>query len=216
MPYKLRERLAALGPTFSPMAYKATLIAILAAAVVIPLGLASIPFLNIFNDMAVQTKGKAQGLYGTPADPAQADQIVDRMPPAGSIPMTYVAYPLQSKDEKTAELAGKTLRNPLVPTMDVLRRGQKLFHDYCRTCHGVEGLGDGPIVGPNLFPAPPSLHTETARKFPDGRIFHVITRGQNVMPSYADKLPANDRWAVIHFVRALQRALHPKPEDLKQ
>ena len=36
------------------------------------------------------------------------------------------------------------------------------------------------------------------------------------MPSYADKLSVTDRWSVIHFVRALQRALHPKPEDLEQ
>lgn len=213
MANKLRERLAALEPVFSPLAYKATLIGMLAAAVMIPLALAAIPYLDIFNDMAVQPKGKAQGLYGTVADESL---VVDRMPVAGTVPMNYVAYPLEGKDEKAAALAGKTLENPLQPTLVVLRRGQKLFDDYCRTCHGVEGQGDGPIVGPALFPAPPSLHTQAARDFKDGRMFHVITRGQNTMPSYADKLTVEDRWAVIHFVRALQRALHPKPEDLEQ
>ena len=142
--------------------------------------------------------------------------IVDRMPAPETLPMGYGPYPFTGKDEKTAKLAEQALVNPLRPTMDVLERGQKIFHDYCRTCHGVEGQGDGPIVGPNLFPAPPSLHTDVVRNFPDGRIFHIITRGQNAMPSYADKITPRDRWAVIHFVRALQRALHPKPEDLQQ
>jgi mono/diheme cytochrome c family protein len=137
------------------------------------------------------------------------------MPVAGTVPMNYVAYPLAGKDEKTAALAGQQLRNPLTPTMVVLERGRKVFADYCQTCHGSEGQGDGPIVGPGLFPAPPSLHTPTAQQFKDGRIFHVITRGQNTMPSYADKLTVADRWAAIHYVRALQRALDPKPEDLK-
>ena len=213
MAYKLHVRLAALEPAFSPLAYKATLIGMLAAAVAIPLALAAIPYLDIFNDMAVQPKGKAQGLYGSVADESL---IVDRMPAAGTVPMSYVAYPLEGNDPKMAELAGKTLKNPLRSTMAVLKRGQKLFHDYCRTCHGVEAQGDGPIVGPGLFPAPPSLHTKTAREFKDGHIFHVITRGQNKMPSYADKLSVTDRWSVIYFVRALQRSLHPKPEDLTQ
>ncbi len=213
MANELRERLAALEPVFSPMAYKATLIGMLAAAVMIPLALAAIPYLDIFNDMAVQPKGKAQGLYGTVANESL---VVDRMPAAGSVPMNYVAYPLEGKDPKTAELAGEMFENPLRRTMAVLKHGQKVFHDICRTCHGVEAQGDGPIVGPALFPAPPSLHTKAARNFKDGHIFHVITRGQNAMPSYADKLSVTDRWSVIHFVRALQRALHPKPEDLEQ
>ena len=213
MANKLHVRLAALEPVFSPLAYKATLVGMLAAAVVIPLVLAAVPYLEIFNDMAVQPKGKAQGLYGAAAD---RSLIVDRMPVAGTVPMDYVAYPLTGKDEKTAELAAKQFENPLRPTMAVLARGRKLFGDYCQTCHGVEGQGDGPIIGPGLFPAPPSLHTQAARQFKDGRIFHVITRGQNTMPSYADKITVEDRWAVIHFVRALQRALHPKREDLEQ
>jgi len=209
---RIQERMASLEPHFSPLALKGTLVGLLIAAVAVPLALVAIPYLDMFNDMAVQPKGKAQGLYGLNFDQGR---IVDRMPVAGTLPMDYEPYPFAGKDEKTAKRAEKALKNPLPPTMAVLHRGQKIFHDYCRTCHGVEGQGDGPIVGPDLFPAPPSLHTDAARKFPDGRIFHIITRGQNNMPSYADKIKPRDRWAVIHFVRALQRTLHPKPEDLR-
>ncbi len=213
MSRKMQDRLAGFEPRFSPMAYKAALFGMLIAAFAIPLGLAAIPYIEFFNDMAVQPKGKAQGLYGTTIG---QPHLVDRMPPSGSLPMDFMPYAIAGNDVKAAERAGETLRNPLKPTMKVLERGQKLFHDYCRTCHGSQGQGDGPIVGPGLFPAPPSLHTDTARSFKDGRIFHVITRGQNAMPSYADKLNTEDRWAVIHFLRALQRSLHPTPEDLKE
>jgi mono/diheme cytochrome c family protein len=209
---KLQLILARLEPHFSPLAYKATLIGMLIAAFAVPLGLVSIPYLEIFNDMAVQSKGKAQGLYGQAAERAL---IVDRMPVPGTMPMDYHRYEFTGKEEAVVQQAEQNLENPLPPSLAVLKRGQKVFHDYCRTCHGVEGFGDGPIVGPSLFPAPPSLHTETARAFRDGRIYHIITRGQNVMPPYADKIDPRDRWAVIHFVRALQRAANPKPEDLE-
>jgi mono/diheme cytochrome c family protein len=205
--------LAALQPRFSPLAFRATLIGMLLAAVAIPLGLAAIPYLEMFNDMAVQPKGKSDGLYGRTFGQSL---YVNRMPVAGTLPMDFQPYPFTGKDEEAVKRAESELTNPLVPTMDVLTRGRERYQDLCRTCHGDEALGDGPIIGPGLFPAPPSLHTATARNFQDGRIFHIITRGQNVMPAYADKLSVRDRWAVIHYVRALQRSLDPKPEDLQE
>ena len=53
------------------------------------------------------------------------------------------------------------------------------------------------------------------RGWGDGHIFHVITKGQGVMPSYAQQIQPEDRWAVIHYVRALQRAEHPTEEDIR-
>ena len=74
------------------------------------------------------------------------------------------------------------------------------------TCHGERAEGNGKIVGPIWFPAPPSLHTPQARAYPDGRIWHVITRGQNTMPSYADILDPIERWQVVHWIRVMQKA----------
>ncbi|MGZ3705530.1 MAG: c-type cytochrome, partial [Bdellovibrionota bacterium] len=79
-------------------------------------------------------------------------------------------------------------------------------------CHGERGLGDGPIVNP--FPIPKSLQSDDMLKWKDGHLFYVITKGQGVMPSYAQQIQPKDRWAVIHYVRALQRAEHPTNEDL--
>jgi mono/diheme cytochrome c family protein len=77
----------------------------------------------------------------------------------------------------------------------------------CVVCHGPEGDGQGYIVP--IYPMPPSLHSLKVRNWPDGRIFHVITRGQNLMPSYATQILPEDRWAVIHYVRALERSHLP-------
>jgi mono/diheme cytochrome c family protein len=62
---------------------------------------------------------------------------------------------------------------------------------------------------------PPSLLSPKVSGWPDGRIFHTVTRGQNLMPSYASQILPEDRWAVILYVRALERAAHPGVQDLK-
>jgi mono/diheme cytochrome c family protein len=115
---------------------------------------------------------------------------------------------------ETVEEAERALVNPLPRNSVTLARGQKIFNSYCVACHGDRGYGDGPIVNP--FPIPKSLQSEDMLKWSDGHIFHVITKGQGVMPSYAQQVQPEDRWAVIHYVRALQRAEHPTEEDLRE
>ena len=66
------------------------------------------------------------------------------------------------------------------------------------------------------MPRPPSLQSEKIRDYKDGQIFHIISMGQNTMPSYAEKLNPEERWQVIHYIRALYRAKHPSAEDLKK
>lgn len=105
------------------------------------------------------------------------------------------------------------LKNPLRPTPAMLQRGQVLYTTYCNVCHGPTGDGAGSIVP--KFPQPPPLFSEKVSGWPDGRLFHVITRGQNLMPSYASQLSADERWAVIQYLRVLQRAAHPTAADLK-
>ncbi len=133
-----------------------------------------------------------------------------RMPPKDTVPADFEPYPY-SKDE--GELAGKMLHNPLRPTKAILLRGQKLFETYCVVCHGQRGDGAGSIVP--KFPQPPPLFSEKVTKWPDGQIFHVMTRGQNLMPQYASQMTAEERWAAVNYVRVLQRAAHPQDADLK-
>jgi mono/diheme cytochrome c family protein len=134
-----------------------------------------------------------------------------RMPPAGTVPIGYTPYPY-AKDQ--GDLAGAQLTNPLPVTRDVLMRGQTVFNTYCIVCHGERGQGDGYIIP--KFPRPPSLQSDKVRNWSDGRIFHVVTMGQNLMPSYASQIRQEDRWSVIRYLRVLQRAEKPSPEDVEE
>jgi len=123
------------------------------------------------------------------------------LPPEGTIPVGY--YPFTyGESEEEAIRAGEELVNPFEPTPEVLARGQQVFETMCLVCHGVGGEGDGPIIG--RFPNPPNYLSERTRGFPDGRIFHVITRGQGIMPSHAVQVRPDDRWKVVLYVRELQ------------
>jgi mono/diheme cytochrome c family protein len=143
----------------------------------------------------------------SPALKAQKEGSM-RMPVRGTIPRDYEPYPY-----KDLETAGRELKNPLRPTHQVMMRGQAIYNTYCIVCHGPNGEGDGTVVP--RFPRPPTLQSDKIRGYQDGSIYHVITMGQNLMPSYASQISSGDRWAAIHYIRALQRAKHPTPEDLK-
>jgi mono/diheme cytochrome c family protein len=133
------------------------------------------------------------------------------MPPVeGTVPRGFVKYAYAKADNETA---GRELVNPFPRSQTVLARGQNMYNTYCIVCHGPAGEGDGSVVP--KFPRPPSLQSDKVRNWKDGNIYHVITMGQNLMPSYASQVAPADRWAIIHYIRALQRSKHPTPEDLK-
>ncbi|MDO8643583.1 MAG: cytochrome c, partial [bacterium] len=131
------------------------------------------------------------------------------VPPAGTLPRGGQWYPYPGQPE----MAGARLKNPLPRTLEVLQAGQVSFETYCVVCHGVKGDGNGLIVP--KFPKPPSLFSEKVRHWPDGRIFHAMTEGQNLMPSYAVQISEKDRWAIVHYVRALQKSAVPSKKDLE-
>ena len=147
----------------------------------------------------------------SPALKAQKEGAM-RMPVQGAIPRNYEPYHYP-KTQNGSEAAGRELKNPLQPTENVLKRGQHIFNTYCFVCHGPAGEGDGPIA--TKFGRPPSLQSDKVRNWKDGNIYHVITLGQNLMPSYASQITAGDRWATIQYIRALQKSKHPTANDLK-
>jgi mono/diheme cytochrome c family protein len=136
-----------------------------------------------------------------------ADGASVRMPPDGTLPRGMQRYHFDDP-----EVAAKELSNPLAINEINLRRGEKIFNTYCYVCHGYQGHGDGPVVPP--YPIPKSLHSEAMRTWKDGHLFHVITKGQGIMPAYAQQILPQDRWAAILYVRALQRAENPTDADV--
>jgi len=160
-------------------------------------------FMQPYNWMREQTKVTAQE-----SSTFFADGFGMRMPVKGTVARGKMPYLFKGKPE----LAAATLHNPLLPTKMNIELGKKKFNIYCSPCHGYFAKGDSRLHG--QFPNPPSLHSAKVRNWPDGRIYAVIMDGQNVMPSYASQLDYNERWAVILYVRTLQRSLNAKESDL--
>ena len=102
---------------------------------------------------------------------------------------------------------------PVPVTRAVLSRGQERFNIFCSPCHSRLGDGQGMVVRRG-FRQPPSLHIDRLRNAPVGHFFDVITNGFGAMPSYASRIPTEDRWAIIAYVRALQLSQHATLADL--
>jgi len=92
---------------------------------------------------------------------------------------------------------------PYPVTQAMVERGQERFNIYCSMCHGMTGYGDGMIVRRG-YKRPPSYHTDDLRAKPVGHYFDVMTNGWGSMPSYAEQIPPQDRWAIAAYIRALQ------------
>jgi mono/diheme cytochrome c family protein len=96
---------------------------------------------------------------------------------------------------------------PFAVDEKAMARGRERYDIYCAPCHGRTGAGDGMIVRRG-FRVPPTLHQDRLRDSPVGHFFDVITNGFGAMPDYATQIKAEDRWAIIAYVRALQLAQH--------
>lgn len=89
---------------------------------------------------------------------------------------------------------------------EVLARGQQRFNIFCTPCHDQTGSGAGMVIKRG-YPIPPiNLASENTRGLPDGEIFEVITHGVRNMPAYNTQIPEQDRWAIVAWVRVLQRS----------
>lgn len=88
----------------------------------------------------------------------------------------------------------------------LLARGRERFEVYCAVCHGLTGTGDSRVAINMSLRPPPSLHSERVLALNDEGLHDVVTNGYGLMPSYSLQLPAHDRWAVVAYVRALQRS----------
>ena len=137
-----------------------------------------------------------------------ADERGMRMPVEGTVARGYLPYPFMGEKEPK-----EVLSNPYLPTKENLELGKKKFLTYCSPCHGNYADGDSRLNG--QFPNPPTLHSDRARSFSDGMIYHIITNGQNVMPSYASQVTREERWAIVNYIRVLQRAKNASESDVK-
>lgn len=115
---------------------------------------------------------------------------------------SYV-YPFPNTNEGYEE-AGRKLKNPLSPTPENLAEGKRLYELYCIHCHGEKGDGQGTIVQAGKFPPPPSYYSPQLKDLPEGKMFHALTYGKNLMGSHASQLEPEERWKVILYVQELR------------
>lgn len=139
-----------------------------------------------------------------------ADGSYNRPPVKGTVARGFIPY------EFTGQTADKVLGvvNPTIPGEANLKLGQKKYLTFCSPCHGNYGDGDSRLRG--QFPNPPSLHTTKLREWEDGQIYHVITAGQNTMPSYAPMVTREERWAIVNYIRVLQKAKNATQADVDE
>ncbi len=104
---------------------------------------------------------------------------------------------------------------PFAVTAEVLKRGRERYTIYCTPCHGQLGRGEGMVVQRG-FKRPTSFHIDRLREAPPGYFVDVMTNGFGAMSDYAAQVPAEDRWAIAAYIRALQISQHVPVADLSQ
>jgi hypothetical protein len=108
---------------------------------------------------------------------------------------------------------------PVEVSAQLLQRGRERFTINCAICHGATGAANGIVTQYNLVGVA-SFQDQRLRDMPDGQIFNTITRGKNKMGAYGSNIAVEDRWAIIAYIRALERSqggatLRDVPENLR-
>ena len=155
-----------------------------------------------------------------PLEPSDffADDMASRPLVAGTVARGELNEDIAFQTGKDEE--GKfVVQVPLELSREMLERGQNRFNIYCTPCHARTGDGDGMVVQRG-FKRPPSFHIERLREAPSGHFFEVMTKGFASMPSYAVQIEPRDRWAIVAYIRVLQRSqnatLKDVPEEQRQ
>ena len=169
------------------------------------------PQLEVWDDMRRQEKYKPQQ-----ASPLFDDGRASRRPPVGTVARGYLKADetlntgLQSADLYTG-------RNPFPMDAELLKLGQTRYNVYCAPCHDRAGTGKGSVAlkAPQFLPA--NLHDDRIKHLADGDLFNTITNGKRSMPAYKFQVAsAKDRWAIVAYVRAIQRMSSGTVEDVPE
>ena len=190
--------------------------------------------IEVFPDMVRQMKVRAQAPLGFFADGRGA-----RVPVTGTVPIGYempkaASEPTPGAAAVAAETnpqshlgfsgsteyydTGKMGTNwgtglPMTVTGDLMERGKQRFNINCAVCHGQTAAGNG-ITKQYGLTTVVTLQDERIRKMADGEIFNTITNGKNTMMAYGPNVSVSDRWAIIAYLRALQRSQNATIADV--
>ncbi len=157
--------------------------------------------IEVHNDMDRQQKYKAQSMYRGAG--LFADDRANRPPVPGTVAVGHL------KDDDAAFrgiVNGQYLGTmPVKLDAALLKTGQTRFNTYCSPCHDRTGSGQGVVPKRTLW-LPTNLHEDRVVAMPDGEIYDVISNGRRTMHGYKYQIVEADRWAIVAYVRALQRS----------
>jgi mono/diheme cytochrome c family protein len=140
-----------------------------------------------------------------------ADGKTAQLPPVGTTPIGFTRFDEFPNTLEGYLAASETVTNPIPVTNKNLAEGQQLYIAMCGPCHGIKGQGNGKIVELGKYPAPPSYSSGNSSRggamkdLTDGKIYHTLQYGLNLMGSYASQLSPEERWKVTMYVHKLQK-----------
>ncbi len=133
-----------------------------------------------------------------------------QLPPDGTVPRGFM--PILAT---TPEQGGNDLVDPLPVTAQALERGRNMFDIHCAVCHDKLGTGKTWLDSTYVV-QPANLQSSTLRDASDGFLYWVVSNGFGTMPGYAADISQYDRWAIVRYIRSLQRSQHAFERDLKK
>jgi mono/diheme cytochrome c family protein len=172
------------------------------------------PRIHIIQDMDNQPKVKAQSRFML-----FADRRGMRSPVVGTVARGSLIGDPALEFGRTADDAWVEAI-PVEMSMSLLERGRQRYDIYCSPCHGLSGYGDGMVaqradqLQEGTWTPPTSFHTDLIRGRAAGHLYNTISNGIRNMPAYGSQIPIDDRWAIVAYVRALQRSQNATIDDV--
>lgn len=184
--------------------------------------------IHLIQDMDAQKKVQEQNAAPIVNNrPLFNDGRMMRPPVAGTIARDELMEDEHYYKGITGGKWATTFPRQITVDLALLERGRERFGIYCQPCHGLAGYGDGIVnqramqlmEAPMLsngttWVQPKNLHEAAIREQPIGQTFNSITNGVRNMAPYGPQIPTADRWAIVAYVKALQRSQHANPGDL--
>jgi mono/diheme cytochrome c family protein len=166
------------------------------------------PPLEVFPDMKRQPRLRPQK-----PNPFFNDNQSSRMPVAGTVAVDAAIEDLPVYTGRIPGTTNYVETNPLPITQELLAVGRERFTIYCSPCHSATGDGNGITSKYGMIRAG-NFHDARLVRMPDGEIFNTVTMGKNLMASYASQVSISNRWAIIAYIRALERARLATVDDV--
>lgn len=176
------------------------------------------PHIHIFPDMDFQPKYKSDAAMDMFADGRANRGRLDGTIPRGELNADDALYRGLDSSSGGEWLLG--FPKAIEITDALMTRGQQRFNIYCTPCHGYDGHGNGTVpqrvaAGGGAWAAQDLVKPAgSAVQMPNGQLFNTISNGFNTMPGYASQIPVADRWAIVLYVRALQRSQNASQTDV--